>query len=68
MTTNLAERAGALLEPALERIAQEIDESFDALLPMPNDPRDRLVEAMRYGRRQAPAPVAGERHRGHVWR
>ena len=48
MTTNLAERAGALLAPALERIAREINESFDALLPMPHDPRDRLVEAMRY--------------------
>ena len=32
----------------LARIALEIDASFNSLLPLPNDPRRRLVEAMRY--------------------
>ncbi|SFF95505.1 farnesyl-diphosphate synthase [Novosphingobium sp. CF614] len=38
----------ALLVEGLARIAGEIDSAFDALLPMPADPRARLVEAMRY--------------------
>ncbi|NLR38307.1 polyprenyl synthetase family protein [Novosphingobium sp. ERW19] len=37
-----------LLKPALKAIAEDIDQSFDLLLPIPGDPRDRLVEAMRY--------------------
>ncbi len=37
-----------LLKPALQAIAEDIDNSFDLLLPVPSDPRDRLVEAMRY--------------------
>lgn len=37
-----------LLKPALTAIAEDIDKSFDLLLPLPGDPRDRLVEAMRY--------------------
>ncbi|NLR70101.1 polyprenyl synthetase family protein [Novosphingobium sp. ERN07] len=37
-----------LLKPALRAIAEDIDNSFDLLLPVPSDPRDRLVEAMRY--------------------
>lgn len=37
-----------LLKPALKAIAEDIDKSFDLLLPLPGDPRDRLVEAMRY--------------------
>jgi len=37
-----------LLLPAMKRIAADVDASFDALLPMANDPRDRLIEAMRY--------------------
>ncbi len=37
-----------LLRPALKRIGEDIDASFDALLPMVKDPRDRLIEAMRY--------------------
>lgn len=39
--------AAGLREP-LERIARDIDASFDALLPLPEDPRRRLIEAMRY--------------------
>lgn len=37
-----------LLKPALAEIAQDIDRSFDLLLPVSGDPRDRLIEAMRY--------------------
>ena len=40
--------AASLLKPALVRIAEDVDASFDALLPVPGDPRDRLAEAMRY--------------------
>lgn len=40
--------ATGLLKPALKAIAEDIDQSFDLLLPVPGDPRDRLVEAMRY--------------------
>jgi len=32
----------------LARIARDVDASFDSLLPVPDDPRARLVEAMRY--------------------
>lgn len=41
-------QANGLLKPALQAIAEDIDHSFDLLLPLPGDPRDRLVEAMRY--------------------
>ncbi|MFY8196969.1 MAG: polyprenyl synthetase family protein [Novosphingobium sp.] len=37
-----------MLTPALKAIAEDIDKSFDLLLPVPGDARDRLVEAMRY--------------------
>jgi len=40
--------SGANLRAALERIAVEIDASFDALLPLPEDARRPLIEAMRY--------------------
>lgn len=40
-------RGEALREP-LSRIAREIDASFDAMLTVPEDPRRRLIEAMRY--------------------
>ena len=36
------------LSEALSRIAREVDAGFDALLPVPQDARRRLVEAMRY--------------------
>jgi hypothetical protein len=35
-------------QPALAQIAEDIDASFDALLAVAGDPRDRLIEAMRY--------------------
>ena len=37
-----------LLLPALKRIGEDIDASFDALLPLAGNPRDRLIDAMRY--------------------
>jgi farnesyl diphosphate synthase len=36
------------LSHALAAIARDIDAGFDALLPIPDDPRRRLIEAMRY--------------------
>ena len=42
------EVAGSLLVEGLARIARDIDTAFDQLLPLPEDPRTRLVEAMRY--------------------
>ncbi|WP_156839426.1 polyprenyl synthetase family protein [Novosphingobium aquimarinum] len=38
----------SLLADSLAQIAADIDAAFDALLPVPDDARDRLVEAMRY--------------------
>jgi farnesyl diphosphate synthase len=40
--------ADDLLGRGLQRIQQEVDEAFDGLLPVPNDPRAQLVEAMRH--------------------
>jgi farnesyl diphosphate synthase len=37
-----------VLRDALIAIREDIDASFDSLLPLPGDPRDRLIEAMRY--------------------
>lgn len=39
---------GDLLKPALADIASEIDRAFDVLLPVPDDGRARLYEAMRH--------------------
>jgi farnesyl diphosphate synthase len=36
------------LRKALAAIRHDVDATFEALLPLPGDPRDRLVEAMRY--------------------
>lgn len=38
----------SLLTQGLARIAEEIDGAFDALLPVPDDARAKLIEAMRY--------------------
>ncbi len=43
----MVDAASALAEP-LAQIAQDIDAAFDLLLPVPDDPRARLIEAMRY--------------------
>jgi farnesyl diphosphate synthase len=44
----LAGVADTSLGAGLARIAREIDAAFDNLLPLPQDSRTRLVEAMRY--------------------
>ena len=59
----LTDGANGLLNEELARIQREIDSKFDALLPLPADPRSRLVEAMRYaaiggGKRLRPLLVA----------
>ena len=36
------------LGEAFERVQSDIDSAFDAFLPVPDDSRARLVEAMRY--------------------
>ncbi|MGI8943213.1 MAG: polyprenyl synthetase family protein [Qipengyuania sp.] len=41
-------RPATLLRPALARIQAEVDECFEALLPVLEDSRAKLVEAMRY--------------------
>lgn len=38
----------SVLAEGLKRIQRDIDAAFDSLLPVPGDPRDRLIEAMRY--------------------
>ena len=40
--------ADSPLKRAFERVRREVDVTFDALLPVPDDARARLVEAMRY--------------------
>ena len=40
--------ADDILARGFERIQREIDARFDQLLPVPDDPRARLIEAMRY--------------------
>jgi farnesyl diphosphate synthase len=40
--------ADSLLTRAFERIQRAVDNEFDALLPIPDDARARLIEAMRY--------------------
>ncbi len=44
----LAAVGDTLLSDALERIAREIDAAFDQMLPVPEDARSQLIEAMRY--------------------
>ncbi len=52
----------ALLAPALDRVAADIDRQFASLLPVPDDARARLFEAMRHaaiggGKRMRPLLV-----------
>jgi farnesyl diphosphate synthase len=52
----------AQLQPALDAMAQAVDTRFERVLPLPDDPRRRLVEAMRYsamagGKRMRPLLV-----------
>ena len=44
----LAEVGSDILGEGLKRVQEEIDSVFDAFLPVPDDTRARLVEAMRY--------------------
>ena len=53
----------SVLIDGLKHIQRDIDAAFDSLLPIPGDPRDRLIEAMRYaaiggGKRVRPLLVA----------
>ena len=57
------ERGAISLGPSLEWIGQDIDRLFDALLPVPDDGRRRLYEAMRHaaiggGKRMRPLLVS----------
>ncbi|KAJ8137090.1 hypothetical protein OY671_009697, partial [Metschnikowia pulcherrima] len=59
---NSADESGtmAVLKPASAQIAEDIDASFDASSAVAGDPRDRLIEAMRYaaiggGKRSRPS-------------
>lgn len=38
----------SILNDGLERVQREVDSVFDAFLPVPDDTRARLIEAMRY--------------------
>ncbi len=54
--------ASLSLKPALDAIANAVDQRFDRLLPVPDDARRRLYEAMRYcaiggGKRMRPLLV-----------
>ena len=56
--------AETLLQDALFQIAREVDAAFDSLLPVPKDPRSKLVDAMRYaaiggGKRIRPLLLTG---------
>jgi len=44
----LAAEASLSLQTAMREVAAEIDKQFDLLLPVPQDPRAPLYEAMRY--------------------
>jgi farnesyl diphosphate synthase len=44
----MAGQPSPLLAEAMQAIAADVASLFDALLPVPDDPRSRLVEAMRY--------------------
>lgn len=59
------------LAPLLERIGGDVDRLFDTLLTVPNDPRAKLFEAMRYaaiggGKRLRPLLVAAACSLFHV--
>jgi farnesyl diphosphate synthase len=59
------------LNRAMSRIAEDIDREFDALLPVPNDPRRKLFEAMRHasiggGKRLRPLLVVAACNLFHV--
>lgn len=60
-----------ILKSALNRVAEDIDRQFDRLLPLPEDPRRRLFEAMRHaaiggGKRLRPLLVCAAAELFHV--
>lgn len=60
-----------VLKPALADIRQDVDRSFDLMLPVPEDGRRRLFEAMRYaaiggGKRMRPLLVQAAADLFHV--
>ena len=73
MPTDAMERGAISLGPSLEWIGQDVDRLFDALLPVPEDGRRRLYEAMRHaaiggGKRMRPLLVAASCGLFHVAR
>ncbi len=63
MPLSAVERGAISLGPSLEWIGQDIDRLFDTLLPVPDDGRRRLYEAMRHaaiggGKRMRPLLVS----------
>ncbi len=46
--TDDAGAAVSAIGPMMDRVAQAVDRHFDALLPIPDDPRAPLVDAMRH--------------------
>ncbi len=63
--------ASLILKPALDRIATDIDRQFDLLLPLTDDPRRKLYEAMRHaaiggGKRLRPLLVVAACQLFHV--
>lgn len=73
MPPDAMERGAISLGPSLEWIGQDIDRLFDALLPVPDDGRRRLYEAMRHaaiggGKRMRPLLVSAACALFHVAR
>ncbi|HZF42626.1 MAG TPA: farnesyl diphosphate synthase [Sphingomonadaceae bacterium] len=63
MPPDIVERGSISLGPSLDWIGQDIDRLFDGLLPVPDDGRRRLYEAMRHaaiggGKRMRPLLVS----------
>lgn len=48
MTGASVTASAALVRDAARQVARAVDAAFEAALPLPDDPRRRLVEAMRY--------------------
>src|SRR3546814_1116017 len=63
--------ASVSLKPALDAVGQSIDQRFDRLLAVPDDPRRQLFEAMRHaaiggGKRMRPLLVVAACDLYHV--
>jgi len=71
MATRPAMQASLSLKPALDAIGQAIDQRFERMLAVPQDPRARLYEAMRHaaiggGKRMRPLLVVAACDLFHV--